>query len=97
MTVEVLKPGALSTLQDLGRTGFQRFGVPVCGAMDAWSHRLANRLVGNDEREATLEITLVGPSLRFHRDALVAITGADLAPRLDDRPLPRRGPLRESQ
>lgn len=88
-----MKPGALSTLQDLGRTGFQHFGVPVCGAMDAWSHRLANRLVGNVDDEATIEITWMGPSLKFDRPVLVAITGADLSPRIGGRPLPRRGPL----
>ncbi len=59
MNVEVVKPGMLSLLQDRGRVGFQRFGVPVSGAMDAWSHRVANVLVGNSDQEATLEVTLI--------------------------------------
>ncbi len=83
MTITVIKPGALSQLQDLGRYGYQRFGVVVGGAMDDWSHRLANALVGNDENEATLEITLTGPTLRFEAAARVAVCGADLSPRVD--------------
>ena len=83
MTITVLKPGALSQLQDLVRYGYQRFGVVVGGAMDEWSHRVANALVGNDEHEATIEITLTGPSLRFDAPARVAICGADLSPRVD--------------
>jgi urea carboxylase len=93
MTIEVVKPGALSALQDLGRVGFQRFGVPVCGAMDEWSHRLANLLVGNAQGEATLEITLIGPSLRFSEPALIAITGAELSPRIGEQPVPQATPV----
>ena len=83
MAIEVLKPGALSLLQDLGRYGYQRFGVLVGGAMDEWAHRFANALVGNDADEATLEITLTGPALRFDADLTVAVCGADLSPRVD--------------
>lgn len=93
MSIEVVKPGVLSTLQDLGRVGFQRFGVPVCGAMDEWSHRIANVLVGNAEHEATLEVTLMGPSLRFTETALIAITGADLSPRIGEHAVPQRTPV----
>ena len=75
MSIRVLKPGPLSSLQDLGRHGYQRFGVIVSGVMDEWSHRVANLLVGNPPQEATLEITLMGPSLVFERDALIAIAG----------------------
>ena len=83
MSITVLKPGALSLLQDLGRYGYQRFGVLVGGAMDEWAHRFANALVGNDENEATLEITLTGPTLRFEKTLTVAVCGAELAPRVD--------------
>jgi biotin-dependent carboxylase-like uncharacterized protein len=83
VTITVLKPGALSQLQDLGRYGCQRYGVVVGGAMDEWSHRVANALVGNEEDEATLEITLTGPNLRFDAPARVAVCGADLSPRVD--------------
>ena len=93
MSIRVLKPGPLSSLQDLGRHGHQRFGVIVGGAMDEWSHRVANRLAGNERDEATLEITLMGPSLAFERDALIAIAGADLSPRVGDAPLPMATPV----
>ncbi len=83
MTITVIKPGAFSQLQDLGRYGYQHFGVLVGGAMDEWSHRFANALVGNDENQATLEITLTGPSLRFNSAMTIAVCGADLSPRLD--------------
>lgn len=83
--VEVLKPGAFTTLQDLGRHGYQHLGVPVGGAMDEISHRLANALVGNPASAATLEITLLGPTLRFAADALVACCGADLSMTIDGR------------
>ena len=83
VTITVLKPGALSQLQDLGRYGYQRYGVVVGGAMDEWAHRMANALVGNDENEATLEITLTGPTLRFDTPARIAVCGADLSPRVD--------------
>ena len=89
MSIEVLKPGALTTLQDLGRRGYQRFGVPVNGVMDERSHRLANALLGNAQSDATLEITLMGPTLRFTTDAVIAVTGADLDAKLDGEPLPR--------
>lgn len=93
MNIEVVKPGVLSTLQDLGRVGFQRFGVPACGVMDEWSHRIANVLVGNPEYEATLEITLMGPSLRFAEPALIAITGADLSPCVGEHAIPQGTPV----
>ena len=94
MTIRVVKPGALSTLQDLGRYGYQRYGVIVDGAMDEWAHRLANLLVGNPESEATLEITLIGPTLVFDEAAVIAICGADLSPRIGDREVPMDRPVR---
>jgi KipI family sensor histidine kinase inhibitor len=81
----VLKPGLLTTIQDLGRWGSQDRGVPVAGPMDVVSHRLANAAVGNSPDAATLEITLLGPELRFEQDAVFAIGGADLQPALDNR------------
>jgi antagonist of KipI len=78
MSIDVIKPGLFSTFQDLGRVGYQQLGVPVSGAMDEVSHRVANLLVGNGEGEATLEITLLGPVLRFQRSAWIALCGADL-------------------
>ena len=63
--IEVLTPGMLTTVQDLGRPGFQRFGVPIGGAMDSFSLRLANRLVGNPPDSTCLEFTLCGGRLRL--------------------------------
>ena len=62
--VDVLSPGLLTTVQDLGRWGYQASGVPVSGPMDPFAHRLANALAGNPRSAATLEVTIVGPSLR---------------------------------
>jgi KipI family sensor histidine kinase inhibitor len=85
--IEVLDGGMLTTVQDTGRAGYQRFGVPVAGAMDVFALRCANRLAGNADDEAGLEMTLVGPALRFDVDTVAALAGADLDPRLNDRPL----------
>jgi len=85
--IEILDGGFLTTVQDLGRYGYQRYGVPVAGALDQFALRVANVLVGNQEGDAGLEVTLVGPRLRFLADTVIAITGADLDPRLDDGPV----------
>ncbi len=86
--IEVLDAGGLTTVQDLGRYGFQRYGVPVSGAMDAFALRVANLLAGNEENAAALEITVTGPQIVFLRDAVIAIAGGDLQPRVDDRAAP---------
>lgn len=78
MSVSVLKPGLLSTLQDGGRRGHAAIGVGRAGAMDVPAWRLANALVGNRGDEAALECTLLGPTLRFERDAWIALTGAPI-------------------
>ncbi len=75
MTIHVLRPGLLTTVQDLGRYGLQHLGVVPGGAMDTVAHRLANALVGNEAGAATLECTVVGPELEFEAPALVALTG----------------------
>jgi KipI family sensor histidine kinase inhibitor len=80
----VLRPGMLTTVQDPGRWGYQDRGVPVSGPMDAVAHRLANACVGNVEHAATLEVTLLGPELRFDEEATFAIAGGDLGAVLDD-------------
>lgn len=84
---EVLYPGILTTIQDLGRYGFTKFGVPHCGALDTYSLRLANILVGNRECDACLEITVIGPILKVKREMVIAITGGDLSPVLNEEPL----------
>jgi antagonist of KipI len=78
--IQVVKPGWFSTVQDLGRYGYQQYGVPVAGAMDLFSTTVANRLVGNPDDAAVLELTLKGPELEFNGDTHIAITGADLSP-----------------
>jgi antagonist of KipI len=78
--IMVVKPGWFATVQDLGRYGYQQYGVPVSGAMDRRSYTLANRLVGNQDHAAALELTLKGPELLFEHDSIVAVTGADLTP-----------------
>jgi len=93
MALRVQRAGILSTLQDLGRYGSQRFGVPVGGVMDEYSHRVANLVVGNDEREATLEITLAGPRLEFTRDALVGLCGGEFDSTIDGRAVPMARPV----
>lgn len=75
--ITVLEPGLFTTIQDLGRPGHRAAGVPLSGAADAVSLRVANILVGNPEAAAGIECTLVGPSLRFEREAVVAIAGAE--------------------
>jgi len=75
-SLTVIRAGMLTTVQDLGRWGYQSGGVPVAGPMDSYSHRLANRLVGNDSDAAALEVTLVGPELDADEDVLCAVCGA---------------------
>lgn len=83
--IKVLHPGIFTTIQDLGRSGFQAFGVPLAGAMDEYSCRVANLLVGNEEKAPVLELTMSGGSYEFLQDTLIAITGAQMAAQLDDR------------
>ncbi len=88
MAIEVIKPGLATTVQDLGRPGYYDVGIPLSGAMDRFALRVANILVGNDEGAAALECVFMGPELRFTVPAVVAITGADLPPKLDGDPRP---------
>lgn len=81
--LEVVRPGPLTTVQDLGRPGHAHLGVPRSGAVDRDSLKLANRLVGNEEGAAALEATLSGPALRFDEAAVVAVTGAEVPVSVD--------------
>jgi len=85
--IEVIKPGLLTTVQDQGRWGYQCYGVAVAGAMDIFALASANRLVGNPEAAAGLEMTLLGPTLRFQRETTFAVAGADLGPQLNGEPI----------
>lgn len=84
--IRVVEPGPFTTVQDLGRPGLAALGVPPSGAFDDVAFRVANRLVGNSEEAAALEITLAGPLLRFEADAVIAIAGARCDIELDGVP-----------
>jgi antagonist of KipI len=88
VSIRVVTGGLQTTIQDLGRVGYQRLGIPVGGAMDRAAMRVANLLVGNEDSAAVLEASLIGPALTFERDALVAIAGADLEPTVDGCAVP---------
>ncbi len=84
--IEVVNPGTMTTVQDWpGRQGYWDIGVPPSGPMDAFSFRIANRLVGNPEGAAALEMTATGATLRFTSNALVALTGARMQASIDDK------------
>ena len=83
MAVKVISPGLATTVQDLGRPGYYHLGIPISGAMDRYALRAANLLVGNDEGAAALEAVFLGPELEFEQDAVVAVTGAELPPKVD--------------
>lgn len=94
--ITVLKKGMLTTVQDLGRIGFQRYGMPSSGAMDEFSLRLANILVGNEQEEAVLECTFMGPTLRFEEEEIIAVTGGRFDMKLNGEPVPMNKALRVS-
>ena len=89
MGVKFISGGALTTIQDMGRFGYQETGMPVSGVMDKRSAALANLLVGNRTEEAVLEITMLGPAMEFTEDNIVAVTGADLGAKLNGAEFPR--------
>lgn len=97
MTIPIFtvdKPGLLTTIQDGGRYGYQSYGIPVSGAMDTFSYRAANALVGNPLDAAVLEITLLGPHLYVENDVIIAICGANLTPQINGKPAPMWTSLR---
>ncbi|SDJ51186.1 5-oxoprolinase subunit C family protein [Salimicrobium halophilum] len=91
--IEVLEAGLFTTIQDSGRAGYQKYGVSVGGAVDTVAHRLANIVIGNDENDATLEMTLQGAAFHFREAALLSITGGDMQPRIDGVPVPMWRPV----
>lgn len=86
MAVKILKPGLSTTVQDLGRPGYYHIGIPLSGGMDRLALKAANLLVGNKEGAAVLEAVFMGPELEFTEAATVAVTGADLPPRVNGQP-----------
>lgn len=87
MSIEVIKPGLATTVQDLGRPGYYHLGIPLSGALDQYALRAANLLVGNDEGAAALECTLLAPELLLRSDTLIAVTGAQLDVKLNGQPV----------
>lgn len=88
MALEVINPGISTSVQDLGRPGYYHLGIPESGGMDRYALRAANLLVGNAETDAVLEVTFQGPELRFTKDALVGVTGAELPPKVEGKARP---------
>ncbi len=86
MGVRILKGGMLTTVQDLGRTGYQSQGFSVSGVMDVRSFKIANLLLDNPENEAVLEFTLMGPTLEFTSETIISITGGDFRPQINGKP-----------
>jgi biotin-dependent carboxylase-like uncharacterized protein len=84
MAIRVVKPGLSTSVQDLGRPGYYHLGIPISGAMDRYALRVANLLVGNVENDAALEAVFAGPELQFEDRRIVAVTGAELPPKVDD-------------
>jgi antagonist of KipI len=93
MSIEIRKAGLLTTVQDLGRYGYRSLGVSVSGTMDQFALRAANILVGNETGAAGLEITLQGPEIVFHQNALLAICGGDFHPLIDEQRVPMWRPI----
>ncbi len=86
--IEVIEPGLMTTVQDLGRHGYQRYGIPASGALDSTALAIGNVLLGNPPGMAGLEVTLAGPTLLFQVDTIIAVTGANLTPRIDGAFMP---------
>ncbi len=88
MGIRILKGGMLTTVQDLGRNGYQSQGFSVAGVMDIRSFKIANLLLDNPENEAVLEFTLIGPTLEFTSATIISITGGDFQPTINGKPAP---------
>ncbi|MCD8338360.1 MAG: biotin-dependent carboxyltransferase family protein [Lachnospiraceae bacterium] len=99
MAIRVINPGALTTVQDIGRTGYQALGMPCSGVMDTRAYQAANDLIGNKPGEAVLEFTLFGGIYQIEDDAILALTGADMTPLLDGTvcPMNRPFPVKKGQ
>ena len=85
--IRVLAPGIYSSVQDQGRIGFAKMGIPISGVMDSYSARMANMLLKNKQGAAVIEITFGGAKFEFVQDCFICITGADFSPRLNDVPI----------
>lgn len=93
MSIRILKPGLLTTVQDLGRTGFSRYGIILSGAVDDFALKAANWLVGNEAGAAALEITMSGFAAEFLEDCIIALTGGDMSPEIEGQSVPMWRPV----
>lgn len=87
-SIDVINGGILTTIQDGGRYGFQELGIPTSGVMDDYNYKLANILVGNNLDEAVLEMIYFGPTLKFNEEMVIALTGADMSPKINGKEAP---------
>lgn len=83
MAIKIISPGLLTSVQDLGRPGYYHLGIPISGGMDRFALRCANLLVGNSEDSAVLESVFMGPEIEFEKTSTVAVTGAEIEPKVD--------------
>lgn len=95
--IKILNPGMMTTVQDLGRGGYQQFGVSISGAMDQLAARICNILVGNVENEGLLEVTIMGPKIEFLDTCAIAITGGNLQPAINNKPINMNRSIRVNQ
>jgi biotin-dependent carboxylase-like uncharacterized protein len=86
--IEVLHPGLFSTIQDMGRFGYLKYGVPISGVMDQYAAKIGNMLLQNEKTAAVMEITMAGPKLLFHGSTRIVVSGADLSPKINETPIP---------
>jgi antagonist of KipI len=93
MAFSIIKPGLLDTIQDMGRQGFGNWGISPGGAMDRYAAQVANLLVGNSGQEAVLEIHFPGPQILFEQNTMIAVTGGDFSPTINDELIPRWQPV----
>ena len=93
MSLSIIKPGLLDTIQDMGRFGFGNWGINPAGVMDSYAMQVANILVGNCAGEAVMEIHFPGPQILFEQNALISIAGADFSPTINDEPIPLCQPV----
>ncbi len=88
MSIKIIKPGVLATLQDAGRWGGRSMGIGCSGAMDIFAMKSANYLCANDDRQPIIEINVPGPQILFRQDAVISLTGADLAATINEKAIP---------
>ncbi|MGP4041397.1 biotin-dependent carboxyltransferase family protein [Gracilibacillus sp. D59] len=93
MAIEIIEEGLHTTIQDQGRLSYQSYGFPVSGPMDEFAAKIANILVDNDPNEAVIEMSFIGPTIKFHQQAIISITGGNMSANLNEQPVPLAQPL----